>query len=211
YPLNVGIGKPRVDPTVQRRAARRARLLLIGLALLTVLVLAGTYAVDAARFDGRPRSPLIAGAIIIGVLGLTAAVLALSVWAVRRRGVSAVSPLWGVDRATRSRIARAMKHQQELTGQDRELALSEAVRSRRLTPLFVTTMIVATACVIAGIALSFFGDVEPARVGLYVAQLALICALMVYQIVFYRRAGAYLERFGSSAPEPESDNPTTDR
>lgn len=95
-----------------------------------------------------------------------------------------------------------MKHQQELTGQDRELAISEAIRSRKLTRLAVAAMIVAAAASLAGIALSLPGDVEPAQLGLYVAQLALICALAVHQIVFYRRAVAYLERFGSPPPEP---------
>lgn len=196
---------------MQRRAARRARLLLIGLALVFVLVLGGGYIMMAAGFDGRPRSPLIPVVIIVGVLGLTAGVLALSVWAVRRRGVSAVSPLWGVDTATRTRIARALKHQQELTGQDRELAISEAIRSRKLAPLAVTAMIVAAAFILAGIALSLSGDVGPAQLGLHGAQLALIFALTVHQIVFYRRAGAYLERYGSPPPEPASGNSTADR
>jgi hypothetical protein len=196
---------------VQRRAARRVRLLLIGLALVTVLVLGGGYIMMAPRSDGRPRSPLIPVVIIVGVLGLTAVFLALSVWAVRRRGVSAISPLWGVDRATRTRIAHALKHQQELTGQDQELAISEAIRSRKLAPLAVTVMIVASALVLPGIVLSLSGDVGPAQLGLHGVQLASICALTVHQIVFYRRAGAYLERFGAPPPEPGSGNSTADR
>jgi hypothetical protein len=91
----VGARQPRVDPAVHRRAARRARLLLVGLALLTVLVLAGGYVADAARVDGVRRSALTPVLIIVGVLGLAAGIMGLSVWAVRRRAISAVSPLWG--------------------------------------------------------------------------------------------------------------------
>jgi hypothetical protein len=178
---------------------------------VTVLVLAGGYVVDTAHGDGRPRSPLIPVVIIVGVLGLTAGILGLSVWAVRRRGVSAVSPLWGVDRTTRTRITRALKHQQELTGHDRDLALAEAIRSRRLMPLVMPALIVAAAFFGAGIGLSLAGALEPAQLRLSAIQLVLSGTLAVQQIVFYRRAGAYLNRFGSSPSEPEPDNPTVDR
>jgi hypothetical protein len=208
---DVGVAQSRVDPTVHRRAARRARLFLIALALLTVLALAACYVVVTTRLDGRPRSPLLPVLIIAGLLALMAGSLSVSAWAVRRRGLDAVSPLWGVDRATRTRIARAMKHQEELTGQDRELAVGEAIRNRKLAPLAMTAMIVVTALVLAGIGLSLAGDVDPAQLGLDVVLLVLVCALAVHQLVFYRRAGAYLERFGSPVPGPGSDTPTAGR
>jgi hypothetical protein len=204
----VGVGQSGVDPAVQRRAVRRVRLFLIGLALLTVLASAG-FVVTVSLSDERPRSPLLAALIIAGLLAVMAGVLSLSVWAIRRRGLDAVSPLWGVDGATRRRVARAIKYQEELTGQDRELALSEAIRSRKLAPMAVTALLLVGALTLVNIGLSLAGDVGPARLGLYVAQLAIACALAAHQILFYRRAGAYLERFGSPLPGPHT--PTADR
>ena len=104
-----------------------------------------------------------------------------------------------------------MKHQQELTGHDRDLALAEAIRSRRLTPLVLPVLILAAAFFVAGIGLSLAGDLAPAQLRLSAFQLVLSGALAVQQIVFYRRAGAYLDRFGSPPPEPGPDDPTADR
>jgi hypothetical protein len=207
---DVGVGHSGVDPTVQRRATRRARLFRMGLALSTVFGVTASFVVITARYDGSPRSLLLAVLIIAGVLGLMAGTSSVSIWAIRRQGLDAVSPLWGVDGATRRRIARALKHQEELTGQDRELAVSEAIRSRKLAPVGVTILVAVCALGLAGIGVSLAGDVPPAELGLYVALLAIVCVLTVHQILFYRRAGAYLDRFGSAPSRPESHTPTAD-
>jgi hypothetical protein len=109
-----------------------------------------------------------------------------------------------VDRAARTRIVRALKYQQELTGHDRDLALAEAIRSRRLAPLAVPVLIVGAAFFATGVGLSLAGDLEPAQLAFCVVELIVSCTLAAQQIAFYRRAGAYLDRFGSP------DNPTAD-
>ncbi len=202
----MGVDELQMDEQVVRRAARRSGLVFWGFALLTVLFLTAGFVIGASRADGRSRSPLPAILIIAGVLGLAALCLWAFARAIRRRGLALTSPLWGVDRATRTRIVRAIKHRQELTGQDREIALAEAHRSRKLASIAITALLVLLVLILAGSVLALIGDVHPAQLAFSLVQLALIGALAAHQFVFYRRAGAYLERFGAP-PGPHPDNP----
>ena len=172
-------------------------MLVLGLGLATVLTLVGGVAVGAARSDREAGSPLPAVLIVVGVLGLIAALTAILVRVIRRRGVDVVSPLWGADRVTRTRIARALKRQEELTGEDRYLALTEAARNRRLAPVWVTLLLVAGALIFASIGLQLADGAASGQLVLSVAQLVLLALIAGQQILFYRRAVAYLARFGA--------------
>ena len=172
-------------------------MLVLGLGLATVLALVGGVAVGAARSDREAGSLLPAVLVVVGVLGLVVALTATLVRVLRRRGVDVVSPLWGADRRTRTRVVRAMKTQEELTGTDRYLALAEATRSRRLAPVFVTLLLVAGALILAGVGLRLADGASSRQLVLSLAQLVLLTVVAGQQTVFYRRAVAYLARFGA--------------
>ena len=189
----------RIDRGTRRRAARRVRLLFVVLALLTALIIVVGFVMAASRSEGRHLPPWPPVLIITGLLGVLVIVTWVLAWAIRRRGVAFVSPLWGADFATRKRIMHAIKHREELTGQDRELALSEAHRSRRLAPAFLVILPVLAALLLTGTALSLASDTDWV---LPVLQLGLLGLLATNQLIFYRRASAYLDRFGSDPPSP---------
>jgi hypothetical protein len=104
--------------------------------------------------------------------------------------------------ATRKRIMHAIKHREELTGQDRELALFEAYRSRRLAPTLLIILSVLAALLLTDIALSLVNDIDRVQVALAVVQLGLLALIAINQLIFYRRASAYLNRFGSDPSSP---------
>lgn len=201
----MGIDDSRIDPAMRRRAARRVRLLFVVAALLVGSSLVAGFVLAASRSGGRHLSPWLPVLIITGLLAVPAAVAGVFAWVIRRRGVSVVSPLWGVDSATRKRVMHAIKHREELTGQDRELALSEAYRSRRLAPVTAIVLPVLAALLLTGTALSLASHTDWMRVAPPVFHLGLLGLLAAYQRVFYLRASAYLDRFGSPPTITTSD------
>lgn len=201
----MGLNDSRIDAGVRRRAVRRVGLLVGVFALPTVSSLVAGFVLTASRSPGRQVSPWLPVLIVTGVLTVLAAVTGLLAWAFRRRGVSLVSPLWGADAATRRRVLHAIKHREQLTGHDRDLALAEAHRSRRLAPVTAVVLPVLAAVLLTGIALSLAGHPGWTRVAPPAIELGVLGTLAAHQRVFYRRASAYLDRFGSDPRPGEPD------
>lgn len=206
YWSKMGIHDSRIDPGLRRRAARRVLLLFGVPALLAVLSIVAGFVLGASGSGGRHPSPCLPVLLITGLVAVLAGVTWLLAWMIRRRGVSVVSPLWGADSATRKRVLHAIKHREELTGHDRDLALAEAYRSRRLAPVTLIVLPVLAVLLLTGAALSLTGHTDWIRVALLVFQPGLLGLLTAYQRAFYRRASAYLDRFGTD-PSPPT-NPT---
>ncbi|GAA3391369.1 hypothetical protein [Cryptosporangium minutisporangium] len=121
-----------MDPRVEARAQQRWRWALIvstsATAIAVALVLCGAL-VTAAAAGADTLTLIVLAVIALLVVGLLlGAVLGVSWWVLRRRGVLGPSPLWGADRATRRRVHVGLRRGELLTGQDHALASSEAER-----------------------------------------------------------------------------------
>jgi hypothetical protein len=185
-----------VDPEIRRRAKRRLLLLasvLVGLLLLATL--GGFVAGRLANGGGSARGVLFVLLGFVMLCAASAALLAGMAALIKRRTGAVVPPLWGADRATRKRVVLALKHRTELTGQDRALALDSARRTSRLLPAGVVILVVAGLLSVAGLVLRLVGGSGRWGIGTAVYQLAVILLIIVNQIVAYRRARAYLDRY----------------
>ncbi|WP_073263398.1 hypothetical protein [Cryptosporangium aurantiacum] len=117
---------------MEARAQQRWRWALIisttATAIAVALVLCG--AIVTADAAGADTLALIVLAVIaLVVVGLLLGiVLGVSWWVLHRRGALGPSLLWGVDRATRRRVVAGLRRGEPMTGEDHELATSEADR-----------------------------------------------------------------------------------
>ncbi|MEU4427054.1 hypothetical protein AB0F81_41065 [Actinoplanes sp. NPDC024001] len=180
---------------LQARADRRFRIFTFAVLLSVVLAGALGFAAGAGAWTGR--SALIVGAVLFGLVALMGGAMALMMRYARRRTGTAVSPLWGADRKTRQRAVRAVKDQEEPAGELGRLALAEANRSLKLAPVVTVLMVIAATLALAGAALQL-ADGDLGRAALAAVPVPLWIAVAVQQLIFRRRARAYLARYGSA-------------
>ncbi|WP_328469259.1 hypothetical protein OHA21_01345 [Actinoplanes sp. NBC_00393] len=180
---------------LQTRADRRFRVVMLVFGLLTlVALLAGVLAAGIGR---EPKNWLIVLAVLLGVIGICGLGITLMVRATRRRAGSLVSPLWGADRETRAEVARILKNQEEPAGEPGRLALSEAERTLKMTPIALPLLAAAAVLpLIGGILYVVWEDeLSLPRVLLYGFQALCFGSLAATQYTGRRRARAYLSRF----------------
>lgn len=173
------------------RATRSYRAYL---ALIAALMAGGlTAGFVTASDDG---DWWVLAAALAAMIAFGALTLALVHWAIRRRGAVTVPPLWGVDRAVRVRIGRAIRSQEALSGEEHRLALAEADRVVRAAPVATVGLTVSVALLLAVTALQLTGDVSAQGVALTVIPLLLFAGILVQHLTFHRRAADYLRRHG---------------
>ncbi len=180
---------------IRGRATRRMGIYYIVLATLSLLLIAGA-AVLGVRAGGD--SSWVVPLIMAAGLLLTAGLIAVMAWMVRRRAGTFVSPLWGLDHPTRRRIVRAIRTGGRLPPGEQELAVAEATRVRKVSVIAVVPFILVIGLNLFQLTLQIGEGVAGWRIGLTVLTVACFGAVIVYQVLYHRWSGAYLARFGSS-------------
>ncbi|GAA1651178.1 hypothetical protein GCM10009828_095350 [Actinoplanes couchii] len=176
------------DHEMRRRATRRVRVyyLITGTVAVAGLVFIG---VVLARVGSRPVVPLL---VLGGIALLTAGLIALMVRTVRRRTGSWVSPMLGADRHTRRRVTRAIRTGAALPPDEQRLAVAEATRIRKITGILTIPFVFAAVLNLIQFAGHLADGSAAWRIVASGAAAAAFTLLPLYQLFYYRRAGAYL-------------------
>lgn len=181
-----------IDEEIRVKAGRRfRRRLWMTCALMVLATLAGAALAVAQDDDRNVRDYLVVTGLALGVALIGVAIGLLVVYVTRRRGgpLSLPSPLYGVDRQTRRRIAKAVRTGQHLQGQEEELAIETAdrmTRARWIAWLFPVVAVVQALTFVTG---SHHGPLRPLTPAIWIV---LGIAVPISKTVNVRRGRAYL-------------------
>jgi hypothetical protein len=201
-----------MDPRIPARARQRWNLVLVFsasattcavmAALWAAVVTASAAGADAVTLFVVAIAALLLVCLVIGV------VLGISWWVLRRRDALGPSLLWGADRATRRRVARGLREGHELSGDDHELALSEATRTARFGLLLPVILFTNVGIQAGWLAVGWFtagwaeAEENPLLFGTRLVAVAFFSWGGIQGLVVLHRARRYLARYGDATPEP---------